>query len=490
MSEFILTINNKEVFEFYEKHAISFEHMNILFCGILKSIITDMDQSLNQSVATKLMSELQGINKRMHGIEHVVENVHTAISTTLSIKFSEYRKEYISDLKMMLASNNVEHITPLIRDTNNHLIDKTALMLNELVPKNNELMSKEMNVNFKLLQSTILTETSKFLSSSLDKKTMDDFVTNIHQSMTHSHNTLTSIIATTESRIDTKLSANTNKIEEIKTVFTDNNRSQHILQTSVTEMLKKFEKGIGKGNVSEHVTYNILLSLYPCAQIDHVGSEVKETGDIMLTRNGKPKILIENKDHDSCNIPKHEVDKFIRDCDIQKCCGIMLAQNRGIANKRNFELQINNGNVLLYVHNVNFDVDKIKTAVELVEQFKLKLDEVNLTNDNNNYIIENEVLEQINSEFQGYIQQKHALLKIVREFNDKMNVAIDCLKMPIIETFLSDKFASSAVQGRNVCVYCEKYVAKSMSSHHRYCQVKNKTAATLNETADTKHANK
>ena len=33
----------------------------------------------------------------------------------------------------------------------------------------------------------------------------------------------------------------------------------------------------------------------------------------------------------------------------------MFAQNRGIANKENFEIQINNGNILLYVHNVKFD---------------------------------------------------------------------------------------------------------------------------------------
>ena len=98
-----------------------------------------------------------------------------------------------------------------------------------------------------------------------------------------------------------------------------------ILQQKVTDMLKKFEKGSGKGNVSENVLYNILLSLFPCAQIDYVGNELKETGDIILIRNNKPKILIENKDHDACNVPKHDVDKFIRDCEIQHCCGIMFS---------------------------------------------------------------------------------------------------------------------------------------------------------------------
>jgi hypothetical protein len=241
-------------------------------------------------------------------------------------------------------------------------------------------------------------------------------------------------------------------------------------------MLKKFEKGIGKGSVSEHITYNILLSLYPCAQIDHVG-ETKEMGDIILIRNGKPKILIENKDHDSCNVPKLDVEKFIRDCDIQKCCGIMLAQNRGIANKRNFEIQINNGNVLLYVHEVNFDVDKIKTSIEIVEQFKFKLDEINVNNDNS-YVIEINTLEEINNEFNSYILQKHALLKLIRDFNEKMSSSVNALKMPCIEKFLSSNFATSSAQGDKICTYCEKYIPKSMSSHHRYCTSKKDIEAT------------
>jgi predicted transcriptional regulator len=253
-------------------------------------------------------------------------------------------------------------------------------------------------------------------------------------------------------------------------LFNDNKNSNSKLQLSVTEMLKKFEKGSGKGNVSENVVYNILLSLFPCAQIDYVGNEIKETGDIILIRNNKPKILIENKDHDSCNVPKQDIDKFIRDCEIQKCCGIMFAQNRGIANKENFEIQINNGNILLYVHNVKFDSDKIKTSIEIVEQFKIKFDEINI--DNDICTIDTSTLEEINKEFNNYTTQKHSLLKLVKEFTDKINASIAELKMPNLEQFLSKHYATSSNQGENVCKYCEKFVPKSLSQHYRYCSDK------------------
>jgi hypothetical protein len=467
---YILSIENKEIFEFYKKNSLDFEQMNILFCNILQTIITNTDNSLNQSIASKLFENLNVLTSKINSIENSVNNHQTEVGYLLTNKLNEYRKECMSDLKLILCSNNVDHITPLIRETNANLIDKTTLIINDLLPKNQELLSKDIDANFKLLQSTILNETSKFLSSTLDKQTIGDFLTNINLNMTQAHNTLTTLISSSEARIETKLLSNEGKMNEMRNIFSDNNHSQQQLQNSVTEMMKKFEKGIGKGTVSEHITYNILYSLFPCAEIDHVG-DMKEKGDILFMRQGKPKILIENKDHDSCNVPKHDVEKFIRDCDIQNCCGIMFAQNTGITHKKNYEIQVNNGNVLLYVTNVNFDVDKIKTAIDIVEQFKMKLDEINIGNDNN-YVIEHDVLEEINKEFNNYTQQKHSLLKLMRECNDKMCASVNELKMPCIEKFLSNNFATSLTQGDKVCIYCQKYIPKSMSSHHRYCSSK------------------
>ena len=463
MDNYTLSINNKEVFEFYKTHNLDFEQTNILFLDIFKKLISNIDSSFNSNLASKLLENITLLTSK-------VDSINNNVSSLLANKFSEYRKEYINDLKLILTSNNVEHISPLIKETSLNLLARTTNIINDLIPKNQEVLSKDINSNFKQLQSSITAETSKLLTSSLDKKTIDDFLQNINSTMGQTHHTLTTLISSSESRIENKFSESEKKINEIKQIFSENNLSQQQLQNNVSEMLKKFEKGTGKGNISEHVTYNILLSLFPCAQIDHVGNEQKETGDIILIRNNKPKILIENKDHDSKNVPKHEVDKFIRDCEIQNCCGIMFAQHRGITNKQNFEIQINNGNVLLYVHEVNFDVDKIKTAIEIVESFKIKLDEVVVKEDG--CIIEKDVLEDINKEFILYTNQKYTLLKLVKDFNDKMNSSIQELKMPNLEKYLSSRFAFSSNQTDNVCKYCEKFIPKSLSQHYRYCSAK------------------
>lgn len=459
MTEYCLSFCNKDVFEFYQKHSLNFEQMNMLFYNILQQIVTSTDNSFNSNIASMLLDKVTNIEQTIFKQQ-----------TELTNKLNEYKKDYLNDVKLILMSNNLEYIAPLIKETNINLLDKTSLIIGELVPKTQTSVSKDIEHNFQLLQSQLMNETNKLLSSTINQKSIEDFINNSNLSMTQTLNTLTTIITSTETRLEHQLTTNNTKIDNIQKMFDNYNHSNSKLQSSVTEMLKKFEKGVGKGNVSENVVYNILLNLYPCATIDYVGNEVKETGDIILARTNKPKILIENKDHDSCNVPKQDVAKFIRDCELQNCCGIMLAQNRGIANKENFELQINNGNVLLYLHYVHFDPDKIKTAIDIVEQFKTKYDEMNVNDDI--CTIDTNMLGEINKEFNLYVAQKHSLLKLVKEFNEKMNDSINELKMPNLESYLSKHYAVASNQNDNICKYCDKYVPKSMLQHHRHCVAK------------------
>ena len=461
-SEHIITINNKEIFEFYQKYNLDFERTNLLFISILKEVVHKSDQTLTNSISERLLADIESIHTKVATLENNV-------ATMLNVRLSDNRKEYMNDLKLLLNTNNIEQIIPLIRESNTHLLDKTSIIINDLVPKGNETLEKEMNNQFKTLYSTMMAETSKLHSSSLDKKTIEDFIQKTENTISQTNHTITNLISQSHSRFDTKLQTNERLINEMQNVVLEQNQSYKQLQSGVSDILKKFEKGSTKGNISEQIIYNIILSLYPTAQIDYVG-EQKETGDIILIRQNKPKILIENKDHESKNVPKHEIDKFIRDCEIQNCCGIMMAQHRGITNKNHFELQVNGRNVLLYLHEVNFDVDKIKTAIEIIEHFKTKLDEIVQTNDD--YIIEKDTLDEINKEFILYTNQKYALLKLTKDFSEKMTASISELKFPNLEKYLSTKFAFSTNQNDNICRYCNKFIHKSMMQHYRYCAEK------------------
>ena len=82
------------------------------------------------------------------------------------------------------------------------------------------------------------------------------------------------------------------------------------------------------------------------------------------------------------------------------------------------------------------------------------------------------MLEDINKEFVSYVNQKYILLKLVKDFNEKMNFSINELKMPNLEKYLSSRFAFSTNQAENMCKYCEKFIPKSISQHYRYCTAK------------------
>jgi hypothetical protein len=156
MGDYLLSINNKEIFEFYKKHSLNFENLNILLFNFLKTIITDTDNSFNNNIANQLLTNLNTLTSKIYLIENNVNKYQTDFISLINNKLNDTKKEYLNDIKLILASNNVEYITPLIRDTNNNLIDKTTIIINELLPKNQDNLVKDINTNFKLLHSSLI----------------------------------------------------------------------------------------------------------------------------------------------------------------------------------------------------------------------------------------------------------------------------------------------------------------------------------------------
>jgi hypothetical protein len=226
------------------------------------------------------------------------------------------------------------------------------------------------------------------------------------------------------------------------------------------------ENSSSKGKISENIVLNILRELFPSAEVEYVGSQ-KESGDIMIHRKDKQKILVENKCYESRQVTSDQVKKFIHDVDTQNCSGLFLSQEGGIVNKENFEINIHNRNVLLYIHNVNYDPDIIKIAIDIIDSFKSKLDEITTTDD---YSISKDILEEINKEYQLFLEQKLAQLKMVKEFSQKMIKNIEGIELPCLEKMLSSRFGY-ITSGKFICEKCN-FVGKNplaLSVHKRTC---------------------
>ena len=343
-SQFALTFANEKIWRFFQdRPGMDPESSMLLFIDMLEKLTLDTSV-LNTSLAAQLVNSMQKLETQIHGIAESSTRSQSDLLVNFYGKLAESKRDYMQDVKTLMTTNVAEQIAPLLREQNAVLLSKTHLILNEIMPKNEDTVSRHITEAVNTLHKAIANDTATLLQSSLSKGTLEDFLRNLDARFNNTLSNSQQLYGATEQRLDTSLRA----IDSNFHVLKDLSSSMH---GQVSDMLRRMDNSSTKGKVSENIVFSILHTLYPTAQIESVGT-TKETGDIMLIRQDKPTILIENKNWDR-NVVQEEVRKFIRDIETQNCSGLFLAQNYGVANKQNFEINIHNGHVLLYLHEVH-----------------------------------------------------------------------------------------------------------------------------------------
>ena len=385
MNFMTITITNKKVIEFYESNPnISIDHVNLLLVDMMEKMVHD---SINSSMVSQLLDRLKTVETDIKTTRDSVSKIQPDIILSLTVKLMEMKKEYMEDIRSILTSNVSEKIAPVMKEYTNHLIDKTALLFQD-IPKSQDALSVKLQESIRDIQKSILEESKKVSSG----QTLQEFMFSIEQKF----NSTQLILNSSYEKMDYGL-------KEIKLTQEHQHNAMKELssinQQSVQDLLRKMDNSSSKGKVSENLLFHMLQTMYPSAGLEFVGT-TKETGDFILERTNKPKLLIENKNWES-NVSKDEVEKFVRDTSIQNCCGVFLSQHTGIANKENYEINVQNGNILIYVHNVNNDFEKIKIAIDIIDHFKEQLD--SLEQDVEVDTIPKEVLQKINDEYKVFV---------------------------------------------------------------------------------------
>ena len=312
--------------------------------------------------------------------------------------------------------------------------------MNELKRSMNEEMKTLMSINMMEKVEPVLREKLKDQQSAIVNSTLDKITTLFD-----------------------------NKFLNINEISKSNKEILSSQNDKLNNLLNRFENSSAKGKMSENLVLNTLKDMYPNAEIYSVG-QTKETCDIMLVRNNKPKILVENKDWRRPVI-QEEVKKFLRDIDTQKCCGLFLSQNTTITSKDNFEINVHDGNVLVYVHCANNDPEKIKIALDIIDAFSntLKLLEEESCSDQDMNTISKEVSDHINAEYKNFLSKKNKTIKMAKEFIQTLVKQIEEFTIPSLETYLASKYSLSS--SKFVCEFCG-FVGKSQqskSAHMRGC---------------------
>lgn len=511
-----IKFKNPQITNFFKDHSdLDIEDTILKFIDIMDMLYNSMNNSMND---TKVMEILEGI-KRLNTSQERTANELSQIGTNIQrvdnnvvklnqeiedkfvLKMGEAKKDYIDHVKMALVCNVTDRIEPILKEQNKILFEKTDSVINSIVPKNEKVIIGGLQKLSKHFQEVILADTRNFLNNVVDKesleKNMDGYIDSVSKSIERTQQMFNNMITATEKRLESKINSDISNIGQSINASLNNteqrleetlqkiasatvkvsketalgNQTLSILNDSHSSLLKKFENSNTKGKMSENLIANVIQQIYPAAEIQSVG-QTKETGDIILARHMKPKILIENK---LWNRPilQLEVAKFIRDIEVQDCCGLFLSQNGKITSKQNYEVNFHNGKILLYLHDVSNDPDKIRTAIDIIDHLYEIVDKLNDDHGEDSNITK-ELLEYINAEYQAFVASKNTLTKLAKDFNKNIIKQIDDLKMPSLQEYLSSKFSTPI--SKYTCEYCD-FVGKNQqarSAHLRGCTARKK----------------
>lgn len=395
---YVITLNNKEIWQFYHDHPeIDPEEANLLFIDFVDTMFHK-----------RVPPPQRDLGATLTALTESVTQLHTGLL--------QHRRDYVEDVKQIVGNQTLTVADKLaaVSDRNTQVLsDKTALLLNDALPK-----------QLRVLQEALQQK---------DTKVLDE----------------------------------------------------------LTDFLGKFKNNSStKGKLGEIQLGQLLTALYPCAEVQVTGS-TKASGDFVLRRVDKAPILFENKDYDY-NVPKEEVAKFIRDVDTQGMSGVFISHHAGIAHKQNFQIDLNQGHVLVYVQHCNYDADKVRVAVDIVDHFLHKLGDLidNEEDAAGGEVISKEVLDSINVEYQKFVVQRETLVTTVKDFQKKMTAQIDELQLPSLDKYLEPKFAAVRSAAKNLtCDFCNAYCApskQSLSAHKRGCKAKMASASATAATAATR----
>jgi hypothetical protein len=147
--------------------------------------------------------------------------------------------------------------------------------------------------------------------------------------------------------------------------------------------------------------------------------------------------------------------------------------------KQNYQIEIHNKLLVVYIHNVEYMTEKIKVAMDIIDNLNVRMKEIT-NNDEYSVTIEKEILEEINKEYQMFIQHKETMANILKESMKKIFAQMEEFKFPALEKYLYGKFSTQIQKQGFKCELCKQFLAnnlKALAAHKRGCTRKIQVAA-------------
>jgi len=459
-----LTINNKELYDFYNTYAyLNIEEVNLTFMNVLKHIIDKTTPALDTNLAKNIVESLNSMKQQLAEQSKHNHETLSAMGTLISSKITDFRRDYIEDLRMILSTNTSDKIEPIIKSYNETYLDKIKLLMNDILPNQNQYINDIVENH----STKVFTEIGKISYKNIST---DEIVKQVDEKLSASFMNMHKVIG---NHIDSSESRLTSSVNIIKDHNTKTYDLQTRIQTDLENVSTRLINSSSKGLVSENILVNMLYDLFPTAEVTPTGQQAS-SGDVIIVRKDKIPIMVENKNYVG-NVNSSEVSKFLRDVENKNMAGIFLSQKSGIAYKNNFEVDIYKGNVIIFIHNVDYDTDRIRCAFDIVDHLTDILSSVDADQNEieNNVMVTREMLTTINIEYGNFVTNRIACVKQIKEMSQRMVISVESLNLASIESLVKMHFQNS-IKREYTCEYCDYQAknARALSSHQRGCTSK------------------
>ena len=455
-----IKITDQAILAFYrENKNLDFVAMNHIFIDILKSLSSNLSNTINSTINSKVLS--------------MVTDIHTNFKSDIIIKLGESKKEYIEDIKTILQNNSLttnEKISSLIERNNDNLLAKTTLIVNDVIPKSQDKNYLQIENCIKTFCSSITQDTTKLLElNNKDDSRTDSIIKDIESQFTKMISTIQQPIFTF---IQSSEERTNSGIQNVKDNLITQQSVNQKLTSELNDFLNKYKNNSSaKGNISEAELYYILQSLMPSDEIIKVNSDTA-TCDLKVNRmdKNKPAILFENKDY-ARSVTTDEVKKFERDLQTQKLHGIFISQKSPVTYKNNFQIDIINGLIHIYIPNAEYDTNKIKIAIDIIDNLALKLKLIENTNDDD-YSINKEDMEDIIEEYRNFASQKIQMIDTIKVVTKQLIDKMEDIQLPKLKKLFM-KLGNIENDNDFKCTFCNSWSGRnkaSLGAHIRNCK--------------------
>ena len=431
--EYAITIKNKRIFDFVKNNPdIDLETLNLLMIDFIEKINTNMNKTLINTINKEILNSVKQLESKLqYENSKYVENIKTTIELN-----SNKETEKIN----ALLSKNTQEFSEKLNNFSSTSHDKFKDSLNQI-------------------NSSTINELKDHISKNSGSK---EFMHTFETKLQDIQKPMYSFFNTQQEQLIKKLAENDCDKSKQDTVI-----------TQLTDFLNKWKNSsTHKGNYGQNMLEGVLNSAYPSAEVVNT-SGFKASGDFILKRESKPTILVENKDYKS-NVNNEEVKKFVRDVNEQQTHGIFLSQASGIISKNNYQIDICEGKILVYLHNVEYNPDIIKSAINIIDNLAYK---VEVIENDEGETISKEIIDGINSDFQIFLNKKQTALNTAKDIQKRLITQIEELAFPSLADWLDNKGVSTTTCTFE-CDVCKMVFAnkRALASHkkvHKNVEIKN-----------------